>query len=495
MLVGSGDVAFDVWQVDLELFVIRWTHTHMISLHALTSVKQNERRRSSFLQSIPLPNVSALRARRGSARKIALRSNISIVRVIYSGRGGISREIKLYMPAEKARLWTNALETLLGMIPPSVPPAHGRWVQSCMAATSRRGAIGILYRTELRSLLRRANASVSITNISIEEALLSVEQNELQMELPTWLTVACTKHGHTELTLDLRQMTGLLLRLATSSKDIAERFKAFSSDVEMSMADWLNFVRSEQLSLRGAENDLFLRIEDDEERELAQATKEFERVSSAGHSLRTDPTLNLQQFSLQLLSPRNDAVAPAGVVERRKSQVHVASADGGKRFDAFLSHNWGNDELGRSNHARVCRIKQLLEMEGLKCWLDEEQMSGDINSKMTEGIDDSSVTVVFITGQYLQKVAGDGVGGLDNSCKMEFDYALLRKCVKRMVAVVMEPTLRSTRSWTGVVAAKLGTSLYCDCSDDEATPAFAKTVEQLTAEIVSRRRTDGVRGT
>eukprot|EP00966_Prymnesium_polylepis_P054150 1251760-Prymnesium_polylepis.1 len=120
-------------------------------------------------------------------------------------------------------------------------------------------------------------------------------------------------------------------------------------------------------------------------------------------------------------------------------------------------------------------------------------MQGDINSKMTQGIDDSAVIVVFITNQYIKKVAGDGAAGADDNCKMEFDYAvrialdlnlgrslviraldprgrqLLRKGVRRMVAVVMEPGLRDTTAWTGVVGAKLGTSLYCDCSDNETT--------------------------
>eukprot|EP00966_Prymnesium_polylepis_P054250 1254396-Prymnesium_polylepis.2 len=119
-------------------------------------------------------------------------------------------------------------------------------------------------------------------------------------------------------------------------------------------------------------------------------------------------------------------------------------------------------------------------------------MQGDVNSKMTQGIDDSAVIVVFITNQYIRKVAGDGAAGADDNCKMEFDYALLRKGVRKIVAVVMEPDLRDTKTWTGVVGAKLGTSLYCDCSDNEATASFAKTVEQLAGEIRTRSR-DGHR--
>ena len=80
------------------------------------------------------------------------------------------------------------------------------------------------------------------------------------------------------------------------------------------------------------------------------------------------------------------------------------------------------------------------------------------------------------------------------SCPCAFDLCafdprcrqLLRKGVRRMVAVVMEPGLRDTKAWTGVVGAKFGTSLYCDCSDNETTASFAQTVEQLAGEIRAR---------
>ena len=120
------------------------------------------------------------------------------------------------------------------------------------------------------------------------------------------------------------------------------------------------------------------------------------------------------------------------------------------------------------------------------CWLDEEQMQGDINAKMTKGVDESRVAVVFITNRYITKAAGEGEGGADDNCKFEFDYALLRKGVQRMVAVVMEPDARNPKEWLGVVGGKLGTSLYVDLSADEGQGAWMNGVQQLVREIRDR---------
>ena len=71
--------------------------------------------------------------------------------------------------------------------------------------------------------------------------------------------------------------------------------------------------------------------------------------------------------------------------------------------------------------------RRLAEECGLKCWIDEEEMRGDINASMTDGIDDSATVLVFITERYIMKVAGKGPNGHNDNCKMEFDYGCLRK--------------------------------------------------------------------
>eukprot|EP00966_Prymnesium_polylepis_P054249 1254396-Prymnesium_polylepis.1 len=183
------------------------------------------------------------------------------------------------------------------------------------------------------------------------------------MKLPQWLTVARLKHGRTNQLLDARQVTGLLLRLCTSSKRINELFNTFASNDHFGLAEWRNFVRSEQLFTSDGTD------VDTEEAEVGKAEEVLEHVGSMRTELHTDhTTLSMLHFQLLLLDRRNGASAPPDhfITKERRESVHIRKMP----FDAFLSHNWGIDDLGRSNHARAVKVKQLLEAEGLRCWLD-----------------------------------------------------------------------------------------------------------------------------
>ena len=56
------------------------------------------------------------------------------------------------------------------------------------------------------------------------------------------------------------------------------------------------------------------------------------------------------------------------------------------QYDCFLTHDWGEDEEGRSNHARVGKLSAALKAEGIRPWFDEECMRGDINDKMVPNL-------------------------------------------------------------------------------------------------------------
>jgi hypothetical protein len=53
-----------------------------------------------------------------------------------------------------------------------------------------------------------------------------------------------------------------------------------------------------------------------------------------------------------------------------------------QEFQIFLTHDWADDELGRSNHARVKHVYLRLKAMGITAWFDEEEMRGDINGKV-----------------------------------------------------------------------------------------------------------------
>jgi hypothetical protein len=95
---------------------------------------------------------------------------------------------------------------------------------------------------------------------------------------------------------------------------------------------------------------------------------------------------------------------------------------------------------------------------------------------------DSAIIIVFVTERYITKVNGRGPSGHNDNCKYEYDLALLRKGVERIIPIVMEPRCRSTSQWLGPVGGKLGTKLYIDLSEDG--PSFDVGIARLVDEIV-----------
>ena len=97
-------------------------------------------------------------------------------------------------------------------------------------------------------------------------------------------------------------------------------------------------------------------------------------------------------------------------------QVPLAMVMAAMQFDCFLTHDWGKDELGRDNHARVAGICRALKSAGYSPWFDEERMRGDINTAMSSAIAKSKCMVVFITQRYVEKASGNGPNGANDNC-------------------------------------------------------------------------------
>jgi WD40 repeat protein len=151
------------------------------------------------------------------------------------------------------------------------------------------------------------------------------------------------------------------------------------------------------------------------------------------------------------------------------------------KTDIFLTHDWGIDELGQSNHDRVAIINKELKSLGFVTWFDSEKMTGDVVDQMVSGIDNASVVIVFITQRYMSKVNGSDA---NDNCRKEFKYAAQRKSSTKMIPVVMEPRMKDIRgNWTGLVQMELGNILYVDFSNDND---FQSAIQQLKAEILSR---------
>jgi hypothetical protein len=155
-------------------------------------------------------------------------------------------------------------------------------------------------------------------------------------------------------------------------------------------------------------------------------------------------------------------------------------------YDLFLTHNWAKDSLGRSNHERVVAVCRALTTRGIRCWIDEVEMQGDIQQVMCKGIDESQMALCFITQEYILKVSGDGPRGKRDNCYFEFNY--LYNSGKPLLAVVMEPSCRNTSTWKGKVGATLGSELFFDLADTSihsfsGGAAFEKKMDELSETV------------
>eukprot|EP01031_Cornospumella_fuschlensis_P030550 gene30550-36921_t len=157
--------------------------------------------------------------------------------------------------------------------------------------------------------------------------------------------------------------------------------------------------------------------------------------------------------------------------------------------DCFLTHDWGKDEQGRDNHARVGKLNALLKARGFRTWFDEEMMRGDIQQQMADGIEHAACVVVFVTERYMDKVAGKGEKGELDNCLFEFSHLSTSKARSKLFPVVMEPRCRDTASWFGKVKFVLGNQLYTDYCSDDNVEAVANDLANKMRQVLTEGKT------
>lgn len=148
-------------------------------------------------------------------------------------------------------------------------------------------------------------------------------------------------------------------------------------------------------------------------------------------------------------------------------------------FYFFAAHNWG---INNRNHLRVLSIVDVFRKCGRDVWFDDEHLSGNIDSKICHGIDDSAAFVVFVTKDYLEKLM-KGAETEQDWCYFEFTYASQRKPTK-MIAVIMEEEMLDTSKWKGPISARLGTKLYVDFTSDDKLDSCVSELSRRIAQIL-----------
>lgn len=118
----------------------------------------------------------------------------------------------------------------------------------------------------------------------------------------------------------------------------------------------------------------------------------------------------------------------------------------------FISHDWGHK---RANHNAVTKVVSRLRNMGHDVWFDDTHMKGNIIDAMCKGIDNAEVVLVFVTSNYMKKVASQN---LHDNCRREFMYAARHP--EKIIAVKFDVSL--PKIWSGPIAMICGHNLYVD---------------------------------
>lgn len=135
-----------------------------------------------------------------------------------------------------------------------------------------------------------------------------------------------------------------------------------------------------------------------------------------------------------------------------------------RRYDCFLSHNWGPDCKGRDNHARATRIAMFLRNHGLEVFFDDWEMHRyrNIDEAMVRGMEHATITIILLTRKYISKIEN---GRVSDNCVAEYHLA---KMTPGVILVIMEEELRIPCNWgCNAIFAQLSQRLYIDASADD----------------------------
>jgi hypothetical protein len=135
-----------------------------------------------------------------------------------------------------------------------------------------------------------------------------------------------------------------------------------------------------------------------------------------------------------------------------------------KKKQIFLSHAWGQDEEGRDNHQRTLQLAEKLKKNGYTVWIDQEQMYGNIDKAIMEGIKNCDIVIFCLTDKYINKINNAVYNNIpSDNCYKEWSYSLFLK--KQIIPIVMEPYVKSNfLKEHGVVQMYLSNILYIDFS-------------------------------
>ena len=181
--------------------------------------------------------------------------------------------------------------------------------------------------------------------------------------------------------------------------------------------------------------------------------------------------------------PPAEVASPAARISGVKVGAELLPIPDPDHFDFhfFISHAWGGPPHFEG-HERATLLNAHLQEKGYKTWFDAEQLTGEMHSKVLDGIEKSFITLVCVTRTYLDKIASEDP--MDH-CKMEFMHARRMRKAPFMLAVVFEDEMRRQDLWYGSVGATLGDTLYVALTSDSDS-ALREASQSIDIEYAKR---------
>ncbi|XP_077993817.1 uncharacterized protein LOC144447616 [Glandiceps talaboti] len=211
-----------------------------------------------------------------------------------------------------------------------------------------------------------------------------------------------------------------------------------------------------QLMKEGDEKEIFcaaravwtLGFDDDNKGKIKQEPGAVERLAQ----LQSHDSQRIQQ-----------AVNGALWVIQGDNYVH-GSHEGGEdaseecRDHVMISYQWDVQKL-------MLKLKQQLEKNGYRVWMDLDQMGGSTLQAMADAVENAAVVLVCVSQKYKDSP----------NCRVEGEYAFQQR--KKVVPLMVEENYRPT-GWLGAI---LGTKFYIDFA--KKTQPFGVCVQQLIKQL------------
>lgn len=135
-----------------------------------------------------------------------------------------------------------------------------------------------------------------------------------------------------------------------------------------------------------------------------------------------------------------------------------------RKKQIFLSHAWGIDEYGRNNHNRVKELGNKLSNYGYNVWFDDNDMIGNIDKSIIDGINECDIIIFCLTTKYCNKINFALNNNIPNdNCYKEWNYTLF--CKKKFIVIIMEGSMHKTfLNNQSILQLYLNNILYIDFS-------------------------------